>query len=153
MGAARPEGHADPFALPQSKNVPGAHTTPSIRLSMPQGRRGAKVLPTKRRRRSGAQQGRLEVVLRRVIADPDAQQRSEEIAPWHRLAHGGIADAQLGPAPRGEIHLVALAFAGLLAREQGGASGQLVVIGLAGLDADAIADRLGGKVIAGHASS
>lgn len=42
---------------------------------------------------------------------------------------------------------------GYFAREQGGASGQLVVIGLAGLDADAIADRLGGKVIAGHASS
>ncbi|MBU74438.1 MAG: cobalamin biosynthesis protein CobW [Rhodospirillaceae bacterium] len=42
---------------------------------------------------------------------------------------------------------------GYFASEQGGASGQLVVIGLAGLDADAIAERLGGKVIAGHASS
>jgi cobalamin biosynthesis protein CobW len=42
---------------------------------------------------------------------------------------------------------------GYFAREADSAGGQLVVIGLAGLDADAIAARLGGTVIAGHASS
>jgi cobalamin biosynthesis protein CobW len=42
---------------------------------------------------------------------------------------------------------------GYFAREANNGGGQLVVIGLAGLDADAIAARLGGTVIAGHASS
>jgi cobalamin biosynthesis protein CobW len=42
---------------------------------------------------------------------------------------------------------------GYFAREADNGGGQLVVIGLAGLDADAIAARLGGTVIAGHASS
>ena len=53
----------------------------------------------------------------------------------------------------GMVQAVGRRVDGYFAREQGGASGQLVVIGFAGLDADAIADRLGGKVIAGHASS
>ena len=42
---------------------------------------------------------------------------------------------------------------GYFVREANNGGGQLVVIGLAGLDADAIAARLGGTVIAGHASS
>ena len=42
---------------------------------------------------------------------------------------------------------------GYYARGAEGTHGQLVVIGLAGLDADAIATRLGGQVIAGHAPS
>lgn len=42
---------------------------------------------------------------------------------------------------------------GYYARAADGTHGQLVVIGLAGLDADAIAARLGGQVIAGHAPS
>ena len=42
---------------------------------------------------------------------------------------------------------------GYYARGSDGTHGQLVVIGLAGLDAVAIASRLGGQVIAGHAPS
>ena len=42
---------------------------------------------------------------------------------------------------------------GYYARGADGTHGQLVVIGLADLDADAIASRLGGQVIAGHAPS
>ena len=42
---------------------------------------------------------------------------------------------------------------GYFARDREAVAGRLVVIGLAGLDADAIAARLGGTVIADHASS
>ena len=42
---------------------------------------------------------------------------------------------------------------GYYARDADAATGRLVVIGLAGLDADAIAKRLGGKPLDGHAST
>ena len=42
---------------------------------------------------------------------------------------------------------------GYFARDRESVSGWLVVIGMAGLDADAIAARLGGTVIEAHASS
>lgn len=42
---------------------------------------------------------------------------------------------------------------GYFARDREAVAGRLVVIGMAGLDADAIATRLGGTVIEGHASS
>ena len=42
---------------------------------------------------------------------------------------------------------------GYFARDRDGGQGRLVVIGMAGLDAAAIAARLGGSVMDGHASS
>ena len=83
----------------------------------------------------------------------DFQQRISSMASEFGILRAKGRVPVAGKALPFVVQAVGMRVDGYFAREDGGTPGQLVVIGLAGLDADAIAGLLGGTVIAGHASS
>ena len=83
----------------------------------------------------------------------DFQQRISAMASEFGILRAKGRVPVAGKALPFVVQAVGMRVDGYFAREDGGTPGQLVIIGLAGLDVDAIAGRLGGTVIAGHAPS